>query len=160
MKRVIKSSFGLKDADWVEPNNNESGTSYEDYLWLPIKRQTIHVMQNGVVEDEDMEVLLDRCVRPEYLKDDNYGFVIATEDEIDDLVENVVSDYVKENAKPNSDYVLSGRVIVHYSYWVSEPHVSGYGDAARYVRDDLRDYDPDSIQIDNVELSNVTLTRL
>lgn len=160
MKRVIKCSFGLRDRDWVDPDPEEPGSYYEDELWIPIKRQSIHVTSDRTVSDEDMEWLLTRSVHSKDLHNSDWGFNVVTEDEAWKLIESAINDVVKSNAKPNSDYVVSGNVVIQYSYWVSEPQVSGYGDEAELMAEELKDYDPDSIQVDNVVTDDVVLERL
>lgn len=160
MKRVIRSSFGLRDRDWVDPEEEEPGRYYEDELWIPVKRQQIHVTSNGTVPDEDIEWLLTRSVRSNDLRNSDWGFNVVTEDEAQEIVESAINDVVKSTAKPNSDYVVSGKVVIQYSYWVSEPRVPGYGDEAELVADELKDYDPDSIQVDNVVTDGLVLERL
>ena len=160
LKRVIKSSFGLRDRDWVDPDPEEPGSYYEDELWIPIKRQSIHVTSDGTVSDEDMEWLLTRSVHSKDLNNSDWGFNVVTEDEAWELIESAINDVVKSHAKPNSDCVVSGRVVIQYSYWVSEPQVPGYGDEAELMAYELKDYDPDSIQVDNVVTDDVVLERL
>ena len=160
MKRVIKSSFGLRDRDWVDPDPEEPGSYYEDELWIPIKRQQVHVTSDRKVSDEDMEWLLTRSVHSKDLRNSDWNFNVVTEDEAWELVEGAINSLVKSTATPNSDYVVSGKVVIQYSYWVSEPQVSGYGDEAELMAEELKDYDPDSIQVDNVVTDDVVLERL
>lgn len=160
MKRVIRSSFGLRDQDWVDPEPEEPGSYYEDELWIPIKRQQIHVTSDGTVSNDDMEWLLTRSVHSRDLHNSDWNFNVVTEDEAWELVEKAINSLVKSAATPNSDYVVSGKVVIQYSYWVSEPQVSGYGDEAELMADELKDYDPDSIQVDNVVTNDVALERL
>lgn len=160
MKRVIRSSFGLRNQDWVGPDTEEPGSYYEDELWIPIKRQRIHVTSDGVVSNEDMEWVLTRSVRSTDLSNSDWHFNVVTEDEVWDILESAINDFVKSNARPNSDYFISGKVVIQYSYWVSEPRVSGYGDEAELMADELKDYDPDSIQVDNVVADGIVLEKL
>lgn len=160
MKRVIRSSFGLRDKDWVDPDTEEPGSYYEDELWIPVKRQNIHVTSDGTVSDEDMEWVLTRSIHLKDLHNSDWGFNVVTEDEAWEIVESAINDVVKSTAKPNSDYFISGKVVIQYSYWVYEPRVSGYGDEAELMADELKDYDPDSIQVDNVVTDGIVLERM
>ena len=144
----------------MDPDPEEPGSYYEDELWIPIKRQQVHVTSDRKVSDEDMEWLLTRSVHSKDLRNSDWNFNVVTEDEAWELVEGAINSLVKSTATPNSDYVVSGKVVIQYSYWVSEPQVSGYGDEAELMAEELKDYDPDSIQVDNVVTDDVVLERL
>lgn len=160
MKRVIRSSFGLRDEDWIYPDDEIPEVGYEDELWVYIERQPIHVTSDGTVSEEDMEWILTRSVKEMYLYDESWQFLVVSEYEANDLISDSINDYVKANALPNSDYVISGKIVIQYSYAVFEPKVSGYGEQADDEAAELREYDPDTIQVDKVINDNLVLERL
>ena len=159
MKRVIRSSFGLRDQDWVDPDPEPNVVAYEDVISVPIDKTLVRVEQDGTANEDDLYGLVDSCCEPKELCDYGWEFQVIDEDELGDVLWNEIGERVSEVGVPGGSCYVSGKVDVSYSYGIVEPPVSGYGYEAELEAWDLRYYYDDSVTVDGIDVSGIVVER-
>lgn len=160
MKRVIRSSFGLRDQDWVDPDPELNVVAYQDTLTVPIDKTLVRVEPNGTANEDDLYGLVDSCCDPKELCDYGWGFQVIDEYDLGDVLWNEIGKRVSEVGVPGGSCYVSGKVDVSYSYGVVEPPVSGYGYEAELEAWDSKYYYDESVTVDDIDVSDIKLERV
>lgn len=149
MKRVIVSSFGLNDNDWIDPPE-DYWEGEEGRLWVDIPPTDLIVDDESFASDEDMEKLLDASVTPDSVKDEKYGFDVVDIEDLKDNLAAAIDAAVAEKGIRSSAVRVSGTYYVYYGFLVFNPpvHLYRYEDDYREAR---KTVDFDSVVVSQVE---------
>lgn len=145
MKRMIKSSFGYSDQDWVNPDPEEKEPR-EYTLTLSEPNIVITTDDDGYISQDSY----DQISFEDYdLSNPDYDFDVITPREAEEIFGDALenSEY-NGRLDPNSKYRLDGNVYIDYSVWVDNK----LGRARRYYR---RDFGP-SVTKEDLEIDDIS----
>ena len=137
MKMYVKSSFGLRDEDWINPPDYPD-TEYGE-VSIPIDF-TARTDDSGDIEYEaDLdEALYDKDWDEEIFQDAEFGFEAVDPSEALETVEDIIRRKFDGQLKPNSKYHFSGNVYIPYDFYaddqgVDESSIEAYYSKATFV---------------------------
>lgn len=117
MKRVIKSSFGYRDSDWVDPDP-EMSEADPRAIELKIEDCIVRTDEDGYIEE-----LPESCVYDDDLYDEMDGMKVIDKDAVEEAILDE-ADKVQDQLKPNTVYVMNGDVEISYNVWVETEYAS------------------------------------
>lgn len=109
MKRVIKSSFGYRDEDWVDPDP-EMTEADDRGVTINLPEFEITTMEDGYVEE-----IPEHMFSKEDLEDELDGIQVT---DVESVEEAIFDELDKMNLSGNTTYKINGYVDVLYHVWV------------------------------------------
>lgn len=113
MKRVIKSSFGLNDNSWLEPDP-DYWDKESDYVLCEFDGKVVHTDSESYIVDLEDAVEKSLPLGDVYTED--FEINVPNKKDMVAKVSEYVDDDLQGTLKPNSSYKLTGTVTVYYEF--------------------------------------------
>lgn len=117
MKRAIKSSFGLSDNSWLEPDDDFWEIDYDSVVFY-IDNIKLVTNSSGEVEnwDEAQQSIEEYYGDSEYVVGNNTGLDMEPMSHASERVLDEIESNLPQMIKPNSVYEVNGSVTLNYSF--------------------------------------------
>lgn len=139
MKRVIKSSFGLRDEDWVNPPDDYWVGEDGDYV-VDVTPQVLSLDSDGYVDYDEMDEYLDKVVDGN-IYDDTYNFLVSNREDTQQALADAIDSKVSELEIVSGSVRVSGEMTVHYEFLRYDPPSLPYSIDRLYDDEVIINYD-------------------
>lgn len=113
MKRAIKSSFGLNDNSWLEPDPDYWDME-SDYVECEFNGEVVHTDSTSYITDLEDAVEKSLPLGDVYTED--FEINVSNKEDMVNKISEYVDDDLQGTLNPNSSYKLTGTVTVYYKF--------------------------------------------
>lgn len=147
MKIYVKSSFGYRDSDWVDPD--DSMWEHEGFSCSANCSFEILTDASGTPDDDSINSAIESMQFDSEFIDPEYGFDVCDADDVAVEVATYVQNKYEGKLDANSKYLVSCDATVPYEYDVMYPP-KNYTVDNEYVDKESR-INPDSVEYGPIE---------